>query len=592
MPRRKTVLAAALSLLPLGQPLLLVSSTSLATGAVLLSTQAANAQSAELFLKRGYAKFEKGDYQDAIVDYNKAIVINPQLAIAYAMRGFSKVALGDNKGTINDFNRALEIEPKMFLAYYGRGILKVKFGDYQGAIVDYSKAIELNPQNAGSYSSRGVAKRRSGDNQGACSDWRRASALGSTNATKWVRRRCQLRENQTVTVGILHSLSGTMAISESTLVDTEIMAIDEINAAGGIEVDGKKYKIDYIVEDGASDWPTFAEKSKKLLNQDGVPVVFGGWTSASRKVMLPVFESADSLLFYPIQYEGQECSNNIFYTGAVPNQQSEPATKFMFEKSPARGKPFFLVGSDYIFPRTSNAITKEQVKTLGGEVVGEDYLPLGNTEVSPIIAKIKKSLPEGGVIINTLNGDQNVAFFKQIQYAGLTPENGYYVMSYSIAEEDISAIASVIGPEFLEGHYGTWNYMMSIDTSASKKFVSDFKAKYGNHRIVSDPQESAYNMIYLWKAAVEKANSFDDDKVREALIGIEFNAPQGPVKVMPNHHLSQTVRIGKITKDGQFEIVEETDGPLSPQAWNHFEPSSKGYACDWTDPNKGEMYKL
>ncbi len=199
--------------------------------------------------------------------------------------------------------------------------------------------------------------------------------------------------DDSVKVGILHSLSGTMAISETTLVDTEKMAIEEINAAGGIEVDGKKYKIDYIVEDGASDWPTFAEKSKKLIDSDKVAVVFGGWTSASRKAMLPVYESKDAFLYYPIQYEGQECSNNIFYTGATPNQQSEPATEFMYLKSPAAGKPFFLVGSDYVFPRTSNTITKAQLAVLGGKVVGEDYLPLGNTEVAPIIAKIKEALP-------------------------------------------------------------------------------------------------------------------------------------------------------------------------------------------------------
>jgi len=394
--------------------------------------------------------------------------------------------------------------------------------------------------------------------------------------------------DDTVTVGILHSLSGTMAISESTLVDTEKMAIDEINAAGGVEVDGKKYKIEYIVEDGASDWPTFAEKSKKLIDQDKVPVVFGGWTSASRKAMLPVYESKDAFLYYPIQYEGQECSNNIFYTGATPNQQSEPATFFMFKNSPAAGKPFFLVGSDYVFPRTSNTITKEQLKSLGGTVVGEDYLPLGNTEVAPIIAKIKKALPDGGVIINTLNGDQNVAFFKQIQDAGITPANGFYVMSYSIAEEEISTI----GPEFLEGHYGAWNYMMSIDTPASKKFADDFKAKYGADRVVADPQESAYNMVYLWKKAVEKAGTFDDDKVREALVGVTFDAPQGPIEVRPNHHISQIVRIGEITADGQFKIIEESDSPIDPQTWNQFEPTSKGFACDWTDPSKGEKYKL
>ena len=214
--------------------------------------------------------------------------------------------------------------------------------------------------------------------------------------------------DDTVTVGILHSLSGTMAISESTLVDTEKMAIEEINAAGGVTVGGKSYKIEYIVEDGASDWPTFAEKSKKLIDQDGVPVVFGGWTSASRKAMLPVYESKDAFLYYPIQYEAQECSNNIFYTGATPNQQSEPATDFMYKRSPAAGGDFFLVGSDYVFPRTSNTITKAQVKQLGGKVVGEDYLPLGNTEVAPIISKIKKALPEGGIIINTLNGTKTL----------------------------------------------------------------------------------------------------------------------------------------------------------------------------------------
>lgn len=391
-----------------------------------------------------------------------------------------------------------------------------------------------------------------------------------------------------ITVGILHSLSGTMAISESTLVDTEKMAIEEINAAGGVEVGGKRYEIKYIVEDGASDWPTFAEKSKKLIDQDKVPVVFGGWTSASRKAMLPVYESKDAFLYYPIQYEAQECSNNIFYTGATPNQQSEPATEFMFKRSPAAGKPFFLVGSDYVFPRTSNTITKEQVKSLGGTVVGEDYLPLGNTEVAPIIAKIKKALPNGGVIINTLNGDQNVAFFKQIQDVGITPKNGYYVMSYSIAEEEISTI----GPEFLAGHYGAWNYMMSINTPQSRKFARSFKNRWGNDRVVADPQESAYNMVYLWKAAVEKAGTFDDNAVREALVGVKFNAPQGPVQVMPNHHLSQTVRIGQITSNGQFKILESTDGPVLPQAWNQFAPSSKGFACDWTDSRKGEKYRL
>ena len=392
-----------------------------------------------------------------------------------------------------------------------------------------------------------------------------------------------------ITVGILHSLSGTMAISEKTLVDTEIMAIEEINAAGGVVVDGKSYEIKYKVEDGASNWPLFAEKSSQMIDA-GYPVIFGGWTSASRKAMLPVYEEKDGFLYYPIQYEGRECSPNIMYTGATPNQQSEPATEFMFKSSPAAGKPFFLVGSDYVFPRTSNTITIEQLKTLGGEVVGEDYLPLGNTEVAPIITKIKKALPDGGVIINTLNGDQNVAFFKQIQDVGITPENGYYVMSYSIAEEEISTI----GPEFLEGHYGAWNYMMSIDTPASKEFAANFKKRWGSDRVVADPQESAYNMVYLWKKAVEKAGTFDDAKVRAALIGVTFDAPQGPIEVMPNHHISQTVRIGEINADGGFTILDDftSDGPVIPQTWNQFYPEDIGYGCDWSEGGGGRKYKL
>lgn len=394
--------------------------------------------------------------------------------------------------------------------------------------------------------------------------------------------------DDTVTVGILHSLSGTMAISETTLAEVEKMAIEEINQAGGVTVGGKSYKIDWIEEDGASDWPTFAEKSKKLIDQDQVPVVFGGWTSASRKAMLPVYEAKDAFLFYPIQYEGQECSKNIFYTGATPNQQAEPAVEFMFKESPAAGEPFFLVGSDYVFPRTSNTITKAQLASLGGEVVGEDYLPLGNTEVAPIIAKIKKALPDGGVIINTLNGDQNVAFFKQMQSAGLTPEDGYYVMSFSIAEVEIDTI----GPDYLAGHYAAWNFFQAIDTPASRTFTESFKAKYGQDRVTNDPMESAYNMVYLWKAGVEKADSFDDNLVREALIGVTFDAPQGPIEVQPNHHISQTVRIGQVTPEGQFDILKTSDGPIDPQAWNQFEPTSMGFACDWTDPAKGEKYKL
>jgi urea transport system substrate-binding protein len=241
----------------------------------------------------------------------------------------------------------------------------------------------------------------------------------------------------TIKVGILHSLSGTMSISEKSVVDAEQLAIEEINAAGGVL--GKQ--IEAIVEDGNSDWPTFAEKAKKLIDQDKVVTVFGCWTSASRKAVLPVFEQKKHMLWYPVQYEGQECSQNIFYTGAAPNQQIEPAVDWLLQN---KGKEFFLVGSNYVFPKTANTIIKAQLAAKGGKTVGEDYIPLGNTEVAPIIAKIKKALPNGGVIFNTLNGDSNVAFFKGLQEAGMAPDK-YPTMSVSVAEEEIQAI----GKEYL-----------------------------------------------------------------------------------------------------------------------------------------------
>lgn len=384
----------------------------------------------------------------------------------------------------------------------------------------------------------------------------------------------------TVKVGILHSLSGTMAISETTVVDAELLAIKEINAAGGVL--GKK--IEPIKEDGASDWPTFAEKAGKLIDQDKVATIFGCWTSASRKAVLPVFESKNHMLWYPVQYEGQECSKNIFYTGAAPNQQIEPAVDWLLKN---KGKEFFLVGSDYVFPRTANTIIKEQLKAKGGKTVGEDYLPLGNTEVTPIITKIKAALPKGGVIFNSLNGDSNVAFFKQLQGAGLTPDK-YPTMSVSIAEEEVRQI----GKEFLKGHYASWNYFQTVETPENKKWVEDFKAEYGADRVTNDPMEAAYIMVYLWKQAVEKAGTFDLEPVRAAAIGQQFAAPEGPVKMFPNHHISKTVRIGQVRDDGLFDIVEATPGPVDPQPWNQYVPDTKGYACDWSDPAKGGKYKI
>lgn len=384
---------------------------------------------------------------------------------------------------------------------------------------------------------------------------------------------------ETIKVGLLHSLSGTMAISETTVVDAEELAIEEINKAGGIL--GKQIEI--IKEDGASDWPTFAEKATKLIDQDQVAVVFGCWTSASRKAVLPVFESKNHMLWYPVQYEGQECSKNIFYTGAAPNQQIEPAVEWLLKN---KGKKFFLVGSDYVFPRTANTIIKEQLKALGGETVGEDYLPLGNTEVTPIITKIKAALPDGGVIFNSLNGDSNVAFFKQLQGAGLTPDK-YPSMSVSIAEEEVRQI----GKEFLLGHYAAWNYFQTVDTPENKTWVEAFKAKYGDDRVTNDPMEAAYIMVYLWKQAVEKAGTTELEAVRAAALGQEFAAPEGKVTMNVNHHISKTVRIGEVRDDGLFNIVFSTDGPVAPIPWNQYVPDTKGYACDWSDPAKGGKYK-
>ncbi len=386
-------------------------------------------------------------------------------------------------------------------------------------------------------------------------------------------------DGDTIKVGILHSLSGTMAISETTVVDAEELAIKEINAAGGVL--GKQ--IVAVKEDGASDWDTFAEKAEKLIDQDQVAVVFGCWTSASRKKVLPVFEAKDHMLWYPVQYEGQECSKNIFYTGAAPNQQIEPAVDWLLEN---KGKDFFLVGSDYVFPRTANTIIKEQLKAKDGNTVGEDYLPLGNTEVTPIITKIKAALPDGGVIFNSLNGDSNVAFFKQLKGAGMGPDK-YPVMSVSIAEEEVRTI----GPDFLKGHYAAWNYFQTVESPANEKWVSDFKAEYGDERVTNDPMEAAYIMVYLWKQAVEKAGTTDIAAVREAAYGQVFEAPGGTVTMNPNHHISKTVRIGEIREDGLFEIVSATDGPVTPIPWNQFVPDTKGYACDWSDPSKGGKYK-
>lgn len=357
-----------------------------------------------------------------------------------------------------------------------------------------------------------------------------------------------------IKVGILHSLSGTMAISETSVRDAELLAIKEINAAGGVL--GKQ--LIPVVEDGASDNATFKEKAEKLLMNDKVAAVFGCWTSASRKAVLPTFESSNGLLWYPIQYEGMESSPNIFYIGAAPNQQIVPAIEYMSENY---GKKVFLLGSDYVFPRTANAIVKKQAEALGMEVVGEEYTPLGYSDYTTIINKVQQAQPD--FIFNTLNGDSNVAFFKQFKDAGLSPDQ-IQTLSVSIAEEE----AAGIGASYLDGHLVAWNYYQTTDTPENKKFVEAYKAEYGADRVTDDPIEAGYNAVYLWAAAVEKAGSVDVDKVKAAAGGISINAPEGTITIDgDNQHIYKPVRIGKINENGLIDQVWSTEEPVKPDPY-------------------------
>jgi len=358
-----------------------------------------------------------------------------------------------------------------------------------------------------------------------------------------------------VKVGVLQSLSGTMAISEVTVKNASMLAIEEINAAGGVS--GKK--IEAVVEDGASDPAVFAQKATKLVESDKVATVFGGWTSASRKAMLPVFEKAGNLLWYPVQFEGNECSPNIMYSGAQPNQQMLPAFDWAKEKG---YKTFFLVGSDYVFPRTANLIATKHIEGAGLKVAGEEYQALGGTDFSGVVAKIKAAKPD--VIFNTLNGDSNVAFFKQMAAAGMTPDK-IPVMSFSIGEQE----AQAMGPELVKGSYAAWNYFQTLETPENAKFISAYKAKYGADAVVTDPMIHGYVDVYLWKAAVEKAGSFEPKKVRDAAVTLdEVDTPLGKVKFHANNSLVQTAYIGEADDKGQFKILWTSAGSIVPEPYD------------------------
>lgn len=356
-----------------------------------------------------------------------------------------------------------------------------------------------------------------------------------------------------VRVGILHSLSGTMAISEASLKDAELMAIAEINAAGGVL--GRT--IEPVIEDGESSPITFALKARTLIEQDKVATIFGGWTSSCRKSVLPVLEEHNALLWYPVEYEGLECSPQIFYTGICPNQQVGPAVDWLLQHE---GTRFYLIGSDYVFPRTANKIMKAQLIRKGGTVVGEEYVPLGTTEFGNVIRRIQQIKPH--VVFNALNGDSNLAFYQQYKQAGISAEE-IPIMATSIAEEELRRI----GGSTAAGHYASWSYFQSIDTAKNRAFVENFQKRYGGERVTCDPIEAAYTQVYLWKQSAEKAGSFQVDLLREAAYGQTFEAPGGMVSIESNNHVRKHCRIGKILPNGQFQIVFTSAGAIKPHPW-------------------------
>ncbi|MGH9470953.1 MAG: urea ABC transporter substrate-binding protein [Terriglobia bacterium] len=358
-----------------------------------------------------------------------------------------------------------------------------------------------------------------------------------------------------VKVGVLHSLTGTMAISEVTVKNATLLAIDQVNASGGVL--GRR--IDPIVEDGASDPAIFAQKAQKLIQQDHVVTVFGGWTSASRKAMLPVFERFHSLLWYPVQFEGNECSPDIMYSGAQPNQQILPALDWAFEKGYKR---IFLLGSDYVFPRTANLILKRHIIHSGGVVAGEEYVPLGGADFSSVITKIKLAHPQ--IIFNTLNGDSNVSFFKQMAAAGLPPSK-LPVMSFSIAEQE----ARAMGTRLVAGSYAAWNYFESLNSPMNRKFVAAYRARYGANAAVDDPMAHGYIDVLTWAAAVRKAKSFDPQAVRKAAVEVDWeNSCMGKIKFADNQSLYQTAYVGQLQADGEFTILWQSKDPLRPQPYD------------------------
>jgi urea transport system substrate-binding protein len=384
---------------------------------------------------------------------------------------------------------------------------------------------------------------------------------------------------ETIKVGILHSLSGTMAISETTLKDTMLMLIEEQNKKGGLL--GKK--LEPVVVDPASNWPLFAEKARELIEKDKVSAVFGCWTSVSRKSVLPVFEELDSILFYPVQYEGEESSKNVFYTGAAPNQQAIPAVDYLMNEIGV--ERWVLAGTDYVYPRTTNKILEAYLKAKG--VAEEDiminYTPFGHSDWQSIVADIKKFGATGKktAVVSTINGDANVPFYKELGNQGVSAED-IPVVAFSVGEEELSGIDT----KPLVGHLAAWNYFMSVDAEANDSFIESWHAYTKDEKRVSnDPMEAHYIGFNMWVKAVEKAGTTDPAAVQDALIGVAVpNLTGGYSAMMPNHHITKPVLIGEIQEDGQFDVVWETSGLVAGDAWSDFLEGSKDIIADWRAP--------
>ena len=380
----------------------------------------------------------------------------------------------------------------------------------------------------------------------------------------------------TIKVGVLHSLSGTMAISETTLKDTVLMMIDEQNKKGGVM--GKK--LEAVVVDPASNWPLFAEKARELLEKEKVDVVFGCWTSVSRKSVLPVFEELNGLLFYPVQYEGEESSKNVFYTGAAPNQQAIPAVDYLMNEIGV--KRWVLAGTDYVYPRTTNKILEAYLKAKGVKEsdIMINYTPFGHSDWQSIVADIKKfgSAGKKTAVVSTINGDANVPFYKELGNQGISAQD-IPVVAFSVGEEELSGIDT----KPLVGHLAAWNYFMSVDSKENDAFIDAWhKFIKDKKRVTNDPMEATAIGFKMWVKAVEKAKTTDVDKVEQAMIGIEVpNMTGGIAKMLPNHHLTKPVLIGEIQEDGQFDVVWKTKGTVPGDAWSDFLPGSKDVVSDW-----------